>query len=150
MDISIACDHGGYPLKQMVMEDLKALGHTVHDLGAYTLQPEDDYPDYALLVGGSIQRGEAERGVIICGSGVGVSIAACKMKGIRAAMCHDCYSAHQGVEHDNMNVLCLGARVIGSELAKELVRAFVGAKFIGTGKYLRRVEKMAAIERNKS
>ncbi len=150
MNIAIGCDHGGFPLKQVVVEELKGLGHTIRDCGAYALIPDDDYPEYARTVGLALRRGEAERGILICGSGVGASIAASKMRGIRAALCHDTYSAHQGVEHDNMNVLCLGARVVADELVKELVRAFVGAKFIGAGKYLRRVNELLAIEREES
>ncbi len=147
MRVAIGCDHGGFPLKQVIVKELQGLGHTVRDCGAFTLIPDDDYPEYARAVGQALQRGEAERGVLICGSGVGASIAATKMRGIRAALCHDTYSAHQGVEHDDMNVLCLGARVVADELAKELVRAFVGANFIGAGKYLRRVDEILAIER---
>jgi ribose 5-phosphate isomerase B len=126
---------------------LKELGYDVIDCGAYTLDPADDYPDWSRKVGEAIQHGEAERGVIICGSGVGASIAATKMRGIRAALCHDTYSAHQGVEHDDMNVLCLGARVIGEELAKELVRAFAAARFSGGERFQRRLNKILEIEK---
>jgi ribose 5-phosphate isomerase B len=147
MNIAIGTDHGGFALKQAVVDELKKLGHTIIDYGARSLDPADDYPDFARAVGGAIQRGDAERGIIICGSGVGASIAATKMRGIRAAVCHDTYSAHQGVEHDEMNVLCLGARIIGDELARELVRAFVSAKSSGLARHQRRVDKVLAIEK---
>ena len=148
MKIAISADHGGFALKPVIAGQLKELGHEVIDCGAYNLDPADDYPDWSLKVGQAIQRGEAERGVIICGSGVGACIAATKMRGIRAALCHDTYSAHQGVEHDNMNVLCLGARVIGEELAKELVRAFATARFSGDERFQRRLNKVLEIEKN--
>ncbi len=148
MNIAVGCDHAGFSLKRDVVVLLEELGHTVVDCGADRLDPEDDYPDSARRVGESIQRGEAARGILLCGSGVGASIAASKLTGIRAAVCHDVYSAHQGVEHDDMNVLCLGARIIGVETAGELVRAFAGAVFRGEGKYLRRVEKIMAMERH--
>jgi len=150
MNIAIGTDHGGFALKQAVVDELKKLGHAIIDYGARSLDPADDYPDFARAVGGAIQRGDAERGIIICGSGVGAGIAATKMRGIRAAVCHDTYSAHQGVEHDDMNVLCLGARIIGDELARELVRAFVSAKFSGLARHRRRVDKVLAIERGNS
>jgi len=137
-------------MKQSVIGELKKLGHTVVDCGARSLDPADDYPDYARAVGAAIQRGGAERGVIICGSGVGACIAATKMRGIRAAVCHDTYSAHQGVEHDDMNVLCLGARIVGNELAKELVRAFASAQFTGEERHQRRLSKVLAIEKENS
>ena len=148
MKIAISADHGGFALKPVIASQLKALGHTVIDCGAYTLDPADDYPDWSRKVGEAIQRGEAERGVIICGSGVGACVAATKMRGIRAALCHDTYSAHQGVEHDNINVLCLGARVIGDELAKELVRAFAAAQFSSDERFQRRLNKVLEIEKN--
>ena len=132
MKIAFACDHGGYPLKKIIIDCITASGHSVIDLGTDSTASVD-YPDYAEKLGVAITRGEAERGILICGSGVGASIAANKIKGIYAAVCHDTYSAHQGVEHDNMNVLCLGARVIGPELAKELVDAFLNAKFSQCG-----------------
>ena len=149
MKIAIGVDHGGWSLKQAVLDELKKLGHTVVDCGAPTFDAADDYPDFAHDVGKAIQRGEAERGIVICGSGVGVAIAATKMRGIRACLCHDTYSAHQGVEHDNMNVLALGAHIIGDELAKELVRAFVAAKFDGNERFQRRLNKVIDIENNK-
>lgn len=146
MRIAIGTDHGGFPLKADLVELLKKLGHEVVDVGAHTLDPKDDYPDFARAVGQAVQRGEAERGIIICGSGVGACIAANKLRGIRAGVCHDTYSAHQGVEHDNMNVLCLGGRVVGIEVARELVQAFVSAKFSGEERHARRVAKVMAIE----
>jgi len=146
MKIAIACDHGGYPLKQPLAELMKALGHEVLDLGAHELDPGDDYPDFARYVGQAIQHGHAQRGVLLCGSGVGASVAANKQDGVRAAVCHDTYSAGQGVEHDDMNVLCLGARIIGESLATELVRAFVNANYSGDERHARRLEKVNAIE----
>jgi len=150
VNIAVGCDHGGFALKQNVIGELKKLGHTIVDCGARSLDPADDYPDFARAVGAAIQRGDAERGVIICGSGVGASVAATKMRGIRAAVCHDTYSAHQGVEHDNMNVLCLGARIVGDELAKELVTAFASARFTGEERHQRRLSKVLAIEKENS
>ncbi|MDE3089511.1 MAG: ribose 5-phosphate isomerase B [Chloroflexota bacterium] len=149
MNIAIGCDHGGYALKQVVIDEVKKLGHTVIDCGARSLDPADDYPDFARAVGAAVQRGDAERGIVICGSGVGASVAATKMRGIRAAVCHDTYSARQGVEHDDMNVLCLGARIIGDEVAKELVRAFVSAKFSGEDRHVRRLNKVLEIENSR-
>jgi len=149
MIIAVGCDHGGFELKPVIIEELRRLGHTAVDCGAVRLDPEDDYPDIASEVAATIQRGEAARGIIVCGSGVGASVAANKLRGVRAAVCHDAYSAHQGVEHDDMNVLCLGARVIGGELARELVRAFAGAAFSGEEKYRRRLAKVMALEKKK-
>jgi ribose 5-phosphate isomerase B len=146
MKIALACDHGGYPLKMMVKESIIAAGHSVIDLGTDDTTSVD-YPDFAEKLGRAIIRGEAERGVLICGSGVGASIAANKIKGVYAAVCHDTYSAHQGVEHDRMNVLCLGARVIGNELAKELVNAFLNAEFSNEERHIRRVNKVYKIEK---
>ncbi len=148
MNIALGVDHGGFALKQIVIDELKKLGHTIIDCGAYSLDPADDYPDFARAVGAAIQRGETERGIVICGSGVGASVAATKMRGIRAAVCHDTYSARQGVEHDDMNVLCLGARIVGDELVKELVRAFVSAKFSGAERHRRRLNKVLEIEKS--
>ncbi len=147
MNIAIGTDHGGYALKQAVIDELKKLGHVVVDCGALTFDAADDYPDFARAVGAAIQRGDAQRGIVICGSGVGASVAATKMRGIRAAVCHDTYSAHQGVEHDDMNVLCLGARIVGDEVAKELVRSFVAAKFSGEARHRRRLNKVLEIEK---
>ena len=148
MKIAVACDHGGFPLKAKVIEVIRAAGHEVLDLGTNSPDPVD-YPDYARAIGEAIQQGRVERGVLLCGSGVGASVAANKMRGIRAGVCHDTYSAHQGVEHDDMNVLTLGARIIGPELAPELVRAFLAAKFTGEERHVRRLEKVKAIEAGK-
>jgi len=133
-------------LRERVLEDLAALGHEAVDLGTDQPEPRIDYPDKALELGRAILDGEADRGILICGSGVGASVAAAKIPGIRAAICHDIYSAHQGVEHDDMNVLCLGSEVVGPELAADLIKAFLGAKFIGGGRYERRLEKVKEIE----
>jgi ribose 5-phosphate isomerase B len=146
MRIAIGADHGGWALKAPISAALQTSGHEVLDLGAYALNPADDYPDFAQAVAEAVQRGQAERGIVVCGSGVGAGIAANKLPGIRAGVCHDTYSAHQGVEHDDMNVLCLGTRVIGCELALEVVRAFVGAKFSGEERHRRRLAKIAALE----
>jgi ribose 5-phosphate isomerase B len=150
MIIAIGCDHGGWALKSVIIEEVRQLGHTVIDCGAHTLDPGDDYPDFTREVAGAVQREEAARGIVVCGSGVGASVAANKVRGVRAAVCHDTYSAHQGVEHDDMNVLCLGARIIGPELARELVRAFVTAKFSGLEKYRRRLAKVLAMEKKRN
>ena len=147
MKIALACDHGGYTLKNIIKDCVLADGQTVIDLGTDSTDSVD-YPDYAQKIGVAITRGEAERGILICGSGVGASIAANKIKGIYAAVCHDTYSAHQGVEHDNMNVLCLGARVIGPELAKELVDAFLHARYSNEERHVRRVNKTYKIEKD--
>ena len=146
MKIAVACDHGGFPLKQTLIEVIEQLGHEAIDLGAHQLNQEDDYPDFARYVGQAIQHGQVPRGVLICGSGVGASVAANKLKGVRAAVCHDSYSARQGVEHDDMNVLCLGARIVGCELARELVQAFVSAQFSGDTRHRRRLEKVQGME----
>ncbi len=146
MKIAIASDHAGFELKEEVRQYLAGLGHEMLDLGAYNQQPSD-YPDYAEAVGRALHAGEAERGVLICGSGVGVSIAANKIPGIRASMCHDTYSAHQGVEHDDMNVLVLGARIIGVALAFELVTAYLNAHFQSDQpRFVRRLNKIKSIE----
>ncbi len=146
MKIAIAADHGGFPLKAELMELLKQSGHEPIDLGAFEYIAGDDYPDYALLVGQAVQAQRAERGIVLCGSGVGACIAANKLKGVRAGVCHDTYSAHQGVEHDDMNVLCLGARIVGVEPAKEIVLAYVNAKFNTGERYQRRLNKVLKIE----
>jgi len=146
MRIAIAGDHAGLVLKNEMAEFARKLGHDVQDLGAYQYCSTDDYPDFAESVGNALQRGEADRGILICGSGVGVSVAANKMKGVRAALCHDTYSAHQGVEHDDMNVLVLGARIVASALAEELVRAFLNANFTHEERHARRLAKVMAIE----
>ena len=147
MKIAVAFDHRGVKLRERVLEELEALRHEVLDLGTATDAVRIDYPDKARELGEAIQRGDAERGVLVCGSGVGASVAACKMVGIRAAICHDVYSAHQGVEHDDMNVICLGSEVIGGELAVDLVRAFVGARFDGGPRYVARLKKVEAMEK---
>lgn len=146
MKIAIAADHAGFPLKEEVRAYIAKLGHEVQDLGAFDTEPSD-YPDFALLVGKVLMRGEAERGILICGSGVGVCISANKMPGVRAGMCHDTYSAHQGVEHYEMNVLVLGARIIGSALAFACVDSYLQANFIaGEERSVRRLNKVKAIE----
>ncbi|TEU17641.1 MAG: ribose 5-phosphate isomerase B [Anaerolineales bacterium] len=150
MRVAIGVDHGGFPLKDPIVDYLTTAGHKVLDLGAHNMDPADDYPDYAKAVGEAVLRGEAERGIVICGSGVGACVAANKLSGIRAGLCHDTYSAHQGVEHDNMNVLCLGAWIIGVALALELVQAFIGATFSGEERHRRRVAKVAEMEKDQS
>jgi RpiB/LacA/LacB family sugar-phosphate isomerase len=145
MRIAIATDHAGFRLKKELLEYLKGLGHTLVDLGTNSEDPVD-YPDYAEAVGKAVLGGTAERGILICGSGVGASVAANKLKGIRAGLCHDTYSAHQGVEHDDMNVLVLGARVIGPALSNELAQAFVHATFSGEERHVRRLNKVKALE----
>ena len=145
MRIAVAADHAGYPLKDRVIAVLQQLGHEPLDRGTHSSAPVD-YPDYARAVGAAILGGQAERGILICGSGVGASVAANKLRGIRAGLCHDTYSAHQGVEHDAMNVLCLGARVIGLELALELVRAFAAATFSAEERHRQRLDKVAVLE----
>ncbi|MBU0511057.1 MAG: ribose 5-phosphate isomerase B [Chloroflexi bacterium] len=151
MRIAIACDHAGFPLKKTIIETVKLARHKPIDLGTHSTESVD-YADYAEKLGHAIQNGEAERGILLCGSGVGASIAANKMKGVYAAICHDTYSAHQGVEHDAMNVLCLGGRIIGPAVAKELVTAFLNARFLGNDpgeeRHARRVGKVRAIEQN--
>jgi ribose 5-phosphate isomerase B len=149
MKVAVACDHGGYPLKDVVLEAVRAAGHEVLDLGTFSAEPVD-YPDLAKKISESIQSGAALRGVLLCGSGVGACIAANKARGVYAGICHDTYSAHQGVEHDDMNVLCLGARVIGPEPVKEIVTAFLGAHFTGNDpggeRHARRVGKIRELE----
>jgi ribose 5-phosphate isomerase B len=147
MRVAVAFDHRGVKLRDRILEELAAGGHEPVDLGTDTDAERVDYPDKAREIGEAIRGGDAERGVLVCGSGVGASIAACKIPGVRAAVCHDTYSAHQGVEHDDMNVLCLGSEVVGPELAAELVRAFLGAAFDGGERYVRRLEKIEAMER---
>ena len=145
MMIAIAADHAGYALKQELIPSLRTLGHEVEDLGTHSAEPVD-YPDVAQRVASAVLSGAVERGVLICGSGVGASVAANKLPGIRAGLCHDTYSAHQGVEHDDMNVLVLGARVIGPELARELVGAFLQARFSHEERHERRLDKVKALE----
>jgi ribose 5-phosphate isomerase B len=146
MRIAVAADHGGYPLNEVVIEELRAAGHDVEDFGTHDGEQPDDYPDYALAVGKSVQSGQVLIGILICGSGVGASVAANKLKGVRAALCGDTYSAHQSREHDDCNVLCLGARVVGRELALDIVRAFVNARFTGEERHRRRLAKITDIE----
>lgn len=145
MKVVIGSDHAGFRLKNSLGDLLRAMGNEVLDVGAFNENPSD-YPDFAEAVGRAVLDGKAERGVLICGSGVGASVAVNKMPGIRGGMCHDTYSAHQGVEHDDINVLVLGERVVGVELAKDLVRAFMGAKFSNEERHVRRLGKVKAIE----
>ena len=151
MKIAVGCDHAGFPLKKVVIDSVQAAGHEVVDVGTFSADPVD-FPDFTKKLGEAIQNGEAERGVLICGSGVGAAIAANKMKGIYASICHDTYSAAQGVAHDNMNVLCLGGRVIGPELVKVLVAAFLSAHYLGNDKggerFATRVNKIKDMEQN--
>ena len=145
MRLAVAFDQRGVHLREAVLESLA--GHQVIDLGTDTDAVRIDYPDKAREIGEAIQHGDAERGVLVCGSGVGAAVAACKMTGVRAAICHDTYSAHQGVEHDDMNVLCLGSEVVGPSMARELVEAFLGATFDGGPRYVERLQKVADMER---
>lgn len=147
MRIVLGADHRGYVLKDAIAKHLKTSGHDVTDVGANGSDPVD-YPDVALDVARSILSGDADRGIVLCGSGVGAAIASNKIPGIRAGLCHDTYSAHQGVEHDDMNVICMGSRVIGDELAREIVDAFVGASFMDKERYRRRLEKIRALEQD--
>jgi ribose 5-phosphate isomerase B len=145
MRIAVGCDHAGFPLKAGVIALLRELGHSTEDLGTNSTDPVD-YPDFARAVATAVISGRCERGVILCGSGVGASVAAAKVPGVRAAMCHDTFSGRQGVEDDDMNVICLGARVIGPALAAEVIRAFTSAKFSGAERHVRRLAKIKAIE----
>jgi ribose 5-phosphate isomerase B len=147
VDVAVAFDHRGVHLRQALLEVLGADGHEVVDLGTDTDAVRIDYPDKAREIGEAVLDRRAERGVLVCGSGVGAAVAACKVAGIRAAVCHDVYSAHQGVEHDDMNVLCLGSDVIGPSLAADLVRTFLDARFNGGERYVRRLKKIEAMER---
>lgn len=146
MRIAVGADHGGFPLNERVIEELRVEGHDVIDFGTHDGLVPDDYPDYAKQVGAAVQSGDAEIGILICGSGVGAAVAASKMRGIRAALCGDTYSAHQSREHDDCNVLCMGARITGVELALDIVRAFVRARFTGEERHLRRLAKVRAME----
>jgi ribose 5-phosphate isomerase B len=146
MKIAIGADHGGHPLNERIIADLGKAGHEIVDFGTHDGSRPDDYPDYALAVGQTVQNGDADVGILICGSGVGAAVAANKLRGIRAALCENTYSAHQCREHDDCNVLCLGARVTGVELALEIVRAFVGARFTGEERHRRRLRKVLEIE----
>ena len=147
MRVAVAADHAGEPLLNPILLQVRELGHETIDLGTHDPTQPDDYPDYAKAIGETLQQGRCERGILICGSGVGAAVAANKMLGIRAGLCHDTYSAHQGVEHDDMNVLCLGGRVIGVELVHELVRAFLAARFTGEERHRRRLAKIMAMEK---
>lgn len=146
MIVALAADHGGFTLKIALLTRLQP-AYQVADLGAFKLVLDDDYPDFAKVIATAVTTNQADRGILICGSGVGACIAANKIPGARASLCHDTYSAHQGVEHDNMNILCLGARVIGVELAYELAMAFLEARFLGEDRFRRRLDKILSIER---
>ena len=146
MKLAIGADHAGFDLKAQVVPWLESSGHQVVDLGAHNLDPADDFPDFAAAVARSVTGGEVERGLMICGSGVGASIATNKVSGVRACLCHDTYTARQGVEHNDMNVLCLGGRVIGIETAKEVIAAFIGAEFMPEDRFQRRIDKVRGIE----
>ncbi len=150
MNVAVAFDHRGVHLRDTVLETLHESGHAVVDLGTDTDAVRIDYPDKARELGEALLDGRAERGVLVCGSGVGAAVAACKIAGIRAAICHDTYSAHQGVEHDDMNVLCLGSEIVGPSLAAELVDAFLGARFNGGERYVERLRKVEAMEKGMS
>lgn len=144
--IATAADHAGFELKNSLVDLIRSLGHEVVDLGACTYDALDDYPDFSQRIGIAIQKGEVDRGVLICGSGVGASVAVNKIRGVRAGLCHDTYSAHQGVEHDDMNVLVLGSRIIGIEVARELVKTYLAATFSGDERHKRRLQKVLAME----
>ena len=146
MRVAIGADHAGYSLKTPLVTLLQSRNDEVIDVGAHSYDPEDDFPDFAKLVADVVSSNQADRGIIVCGSGVGASVAANKVPGIRAAICHDSYSAHQGVEHDDLNVLCLGSRIVGEAVAFELVTSFLNARFIDRGKYRRRLDKIIDIE----
>lgn len=149
MKVAIGADHGGYELKSDIAKLLESLGHEVMDEGAHEFDPRDDFPDFAAPVAAAVQAGNAERGIIICGSGVGATITANKFPGVRAGLCHDTYSAGQGVRHDDMNVLCLGARVVGVSLAEDLVKSFINAQLeANEPRFQRRLDKVTAIEKN--
>jgi RpiB/LacA/LacB family sugar-phosphate isomerase len=150
MRIAVGADHGGYPLNERIVAELRAACHEVEDFGTHDGTKPDDYPDYAERVGVCVRDGRAEIGVVVCGSGVGASVAASKLRGVRAALVSDTYSARQSREHDDCNVLCLGARVVGVELAMEIVRAFVAARFTGEERHLRRLAKVLDIERRET
>ena len=146
MKVAIGADHAGFELKGEIVRWLKSEGHQVNDPGAHNYDPDDDYPDFAIAVANSLRSGDSERGIVICVSGVGASITANKVKGIRACLCHDTYSARQGVEHDNMNMVCIGGRIIGIELAKVVLEAFLGANFIPEPRFQRRLDKLMKVE----
>ena len=146
MKIAVAADHNGYDLKNLIYSLTSDAGHEVTDVGPHEVAPLDDYPDFAKPLAEGVSTGKYDRGIMICGSGVGASVAANKVKGVRAAVCHDIYSAHQGVEHDDMNVLCLGSRIVGLEVAKELVKAFLTAEYTHEERHQRRLEKVISME----
>ena len=148
MIVAVGCDHAGYPLKPRIFRAIEESGHEVLDCGAYALDPDDDYPDFARAVGVALIERRADRGILVCGSGVGVAVAACKLPDVRAAMAHDTFSARQGVEDDDLDVLTLGARVVGPELAAEVVTAFLSARYSGAERHARRSAKIDAIERD--
>jgi ribose 5-phosphate isomerase B len=147
MIVAVAFDHAGVPLRERLLEVVRGLGHELLDLGTDRPEPPVDYPEKALAVGRAVASGQAERGVLVCGSGAGVAVAACKIRGVRATTVHDTYTAHQSVEHDNLNVICLGGRVVGPELAAEIVEAFLSARFSGAERHVRRLAEVAEIER---
>jgi ribose 5-phosphate isomerase B len=147
LKIAISSDHGGFELKNYLINWLQKKNVEIIDLGNHVYDKNDDYPDFAIVLAEAVAAGKAERGIAICGSGVGASITANKIKGARASVCHDTYSAHQGVEHDKMNILCIGARIVGVELAKELVSAFITAKFINEDRFIRRIDKIIELEK---
>jgi len=147
LKIALAADHGGFELKNNILSLLKEKEYDVLDLGNKKYDPSDDYPDFAILLAKAVASSQVNRGILICGSGVGACITANKIKGVRASVCHDVYSAHQGVEHDDMNILCLGARIIGNKLAEDLVFAFINAKFQKKERYIRRLEKVKNLEK---
>jgi ribose 5-phosphate isomerase B len=149
MHVGIAADHGGFELKERLAEELREDGHEVVDYGAYSLAPGDDYPDYVVPLARAVAQGEVERGIAICGSGVGACVAANKIPGVRACLVHEIFSAHQGVEDDNMNVICLGGRVVSYELAWDLVQAYLSAEYEDKERFRRRLEKVAALERER-
>jgi ribose 5-phosphate isomerase B len=150
MRVGIAADHGGFTLKEEMLRQLSEWGHQVVDFGAYELDPDDDYPDFVVPLARAVASGDVDRGLAICGSGVGASIAANKVPGVRAALVHEVFSAHQGVEDDNMNVMCLGGRVLGYALAQDLIRAFLTARFADAERFRRRLAKVAALENEES
>ena len=147
MRVAIGADHAGYALKEALVQRLVTAGHDLVDVGAHEFDSDDDYPDYAIAVGEKVREGEVERGIVVCGSGVGSSVAANKLKGVRASVCHDIYSAGQGVEHDDLNVLCLGGRIVDLGLADELAKAFLEARFKPEMRFTRRLEKVLDAER---
>lgn len=148
MRIAVGADHAGYHLKNIILEILDSMSHEIIDVGAYSFDPSDDYPDFSVILARKIASGDADKGIMVCGSGVGASVTANKIDGVRAAICHDIYSAHQGVEHDDMNVLCIGAKIVGEEIVKELVPVFLSAKFSGEERHQRRLNKVLEIEAN--